>query len=105
MSTVTVITEKPATVPGRVDGDRILVDESDLEEATGWMRKPQGLCRGEVCVPVVEPELLGDGTEIDLGALADTVGLRSVVAPDAAMVALSLDAGVRRGARRRFEGS
>ena len=34
------------------DRDRLWIPLDDLERATGWTAKPQGLCRGEVCVPV-----------------------------------------------------
>lgn len=95
---ITVITDDAAAVSGRIDGNRVLIDESELEAATGWVRKPQGFCRGEACVPVAEPGAFGGGTEIDLAVFADIVGCRSVVAPDIGMVALSADANVRRGA-------
>jgi hypothetical protein len=34
------------------DGDRLWIPLGDLPRATGWTAKPEGLCRGEVCVPV-----------------------------------------------------
>jgi hypothetical protein len=33
-------------------GDDLWLSEADLFAATGWERKPQGLCRGERCVPL-----------------------------------------------------
>jgi hypothetical protein len=33
-------------------GDDVWLSEADLFAATGWERKPQGLCRGERCVPI-----------------------------------------------------
>jgi hypothetical protein len=33
-------------------GDDLWLSEADLFAATGWERKPQGLCRGEQCVPI-----------------------------------------------------
>jgi hypothetical protein len=34
------------------DRDRLWISLDELERSTGWTAKPQGLCRGEVCVPV-----------------------------------------------------
>jgi AhpC/TSA family len=44
----------------RVDGDRLWISAADLESATGWTLKPEGLCRGEACVP-----LAADGSWLD----------------------------------------
>src|SRR5262245_56759001 len=34
------------------DRDRLWIPLDALEGATGWTAKPEGLCKGEVCVPV-----------------------------------------------------
>jgi hypothetical protein len=34
------------------DRDRLWVPLDELERSTGWTAKPEGLCRGELCVPV-----------------------------------------------------
>jgi hypothetical protein len=41
-----------ADVAGRTDGDSLWLASSDVERATGWEPKPEGLCRGDVCVPL-----------------------------------------------------
>ena len=39
--------------PGaRTEGERLWLPEADLEAATGWSMRPEGLCRGSVCVPI-----------------------------------------------------
>ena len=50
------------------DGPRIPVD--DFEELTGWLLKPEGLCRGEQCVPVPSADALVVDGEVDAAAFA-----------------------------------
>jgi len=47
------------------------VDRTTFEEGTGWQLKPEGACRGEVCIPLREPV----GDEVDVLALAEQMGL------------------------------
>ena len=52
----------------------------DAEAATGWVAKPEGLCRGSVCVPLPagrERELV-DGDRIDLAAFWRHLGRLAV---------------------------
>jgi hypothetical protein len=47
-----------------------LVDTDTLARTTGWELKPEGLCRGEVCVPTHgHPEVSVDG-RVDLRVVA-----------------------------------
>jgi hypothetical protein len=41
-----------AAASATAEGDDLWLSEADLLAATGWERKPQGLCRGERCVPL-----------------------------------------------------
>src|SRR5207302_2613348 len=66
-------------VTGRRDGDRLLVDVADLRAATGWHLEPNGLCRGDVCIPARNVD--EDG-HIDVVAFGAAIG--RVVAVDAA---------------------
>lgn len=50
----------------REDGERLWVSAKDLESATGWVLKPEGLCKGEVCSP-----LPADGTWLDAEGRVD----------------------------------
>jgi len=60
----------PVTVAGVIRGDAICVSPSVVEHAFGWQLKPEGLCRGETCVPVRDRAALMDDDGIELGALA-----------------------------------
>jgi peroxiredoxin len=66
------------TVDGRRDGDRLLVPTATLPATTGWELKPEGLCRGDVCVPGRDRTLDEDGW-IDLAAVAEVLRLPVVV--------------------------
>jgi len=44
-----------------------------IAEHTGWAPKPEGLCRGEVCVPAPDA-LRADGT-VDVDAMAARLGM------------------------------
>jgi hypothetical protein len=53
------------------EGDQLWLAERELEGATGWALKPEGFCRGEVCVPLPsgrEEEFVRDG-QADAAAL------------------------------------
>ena len=49
-----------------------LVPVDVLARETGWEVKPEGACRGEVCLPL-PPGALQDG-QVDLAAFADRTG-------------------------------
>lgn len=51
---ITVLNEQSETncAQARADGDDLWISAPELEAATGWSLKPEGLCRGDVCLPV-----------------------------------------------------
>jgi hypothetical protein len=64
----------------------MIIDQIDLgaeqfEQGTGWQIKPEGACRGEVCVP------LADGG-FDLTAAAGRLGMAVVAEPDLSLWAV-----------------
>ena len=65
---------KPATVPARVSGDTIRLSPEALERATGWTLKPEGLCRGALCVPVRPGAALGSADGVNLAGVAAALG-------------------------------
>jgi hypothetical protein len=51
---ITVVHDQRETrhADGVVEGDALWLDAPAIEAATGWAWKPEGLCRGDICVPV-----------------------------------------------------
>ena len=53
----------------------IRIAPGPLRSALGWELKPEGLCRGEVCVSTAEHATLVDDRGVDLGAFTQLLGL------------------------------
>jgi peroxiredoxin len=71
--TATIIDDDtPTTVAASTDGERLVVSADDLRTATGWELKPEGLCRGDVCIPLLGPPVQTDGAGglVDVAAVA-----------------------------------
>ena len=47
------------------------IPRAEFEAATGWMLKPEGACKGEVCVPLRDVQ----GERVDVTALAEALGM------------------------------
>lgn len=77
------------------DGERILLDAEGLEQATGWARRPEGLCHGDVCVPVRDPDMLDAEGRIDLHQFAQVLRRPLALEPSERVAALGAPAGER----------
>ena len=57
-------------------GGGLWLKASDLERVSGWTHKPEGFCKGDVCVPVPAPrkDEFVRGESYNLAALADLLG-------------------------------
>src|SRR5262245_50325746 len=53
--------------------ESLRVDPAEFADETGWDPKPQGLCRGEVCVPA--PGALADDGLLDVELAAGRLGM------------------------------
>lgn len=78
-----------------VDG-RAVTTAAGIESALGWELKPEGLCRGDVCVPVRDDTALGSADRLDIGAVVDALGMSSLLDDDAGVLAVSAPAADRR---------
>jgi hypothetical protein len=65
--------------------ERLDLPPADLEPRTGWTIKPEGACRGEVCVPLPAP--------FDVRALAERLGMALVHDEEHALWALGPEFG------------
>jgi hypothetical protein len=86
---VTVLTDaRTIELPaGRVEGERLWLSEAELENATGWSSRREGLCRGGVCVPIPperEGDFLRDG-QVDAAAVWRYLGKPVVHSEDASV--------------------
>jgi hypothetical protein len=65
---------KAAAVPARLSGGAVRLSRGALEQALGWTLKPEGLCRGNVCVPVRAGAALETVEGVDLAGVATALG-------------------------------
>jgi hypothetical protein len=70
----------------------LTVPAPDFEAATGWAAQPEGMCKGEVCVPV--PGAVIDGA-IDVEAVSARLGMALVHDADHGVWALGPESGGR----------
>ena len=51
----------------------LTTDAESFESATGWSLKPEGACKGDLCVPL--PDEVRTGGGIDAAVLAERLGM------------------------------
>ena len=80
------------TLEATVASGRVALAASVVEEALGWKLQPEGLCQGDVCVPVRDRDALLSQQGIDLEALAQTLGRPLALDVEAGAAALGTSA-------------
>jgi peroxiredoxin len=93
-------TDAATQLDARTDGGRILVGAQDLTRALGWTLEPQGLCRGDICVPVRSRDELVDtaadgSTWVDLAPFAQLTDQPVVIDVEEAIVTFGTSATAR----------
>jgi hypothetical protein len=90
MATLTVINEEAREVSGGVVDGRVLIDPEELVTAIDWELKPEGICRGDVCVPVKDAQSLRVGDQVDLVAVSRALDRPTVVDSELGVIAVGL---------------
>lgn len=62
----------------------LVVPTDEFEAGTGWQLRPEGACRGDVCIPL--REIVGE--TVDVTSIATQMGLPLVHDPDRGLWAL-----------------
>jgi hypothetical protein len=59
-----------------------------FEDQTGWKLTPEGACKGDVCIPMAQPE----GSTVDVARLAEAMNMPLVGEPERDLWALGPEA-------------
>ena len=95
MTQLTVIDESGSHSFGQVGFGELGVSADDFARTTGWMLKPEGLCKGEICVPVRNTAAMSDGDAIDVAEFARVTGRNMVIDASRNVVAMGEQASIR----------
>ena len=74
--------------------DRLDPTLEEFARSTGWLLKPEGACKGEICVPLPASARL-PGERIDARAVAEKLGMGLVGDPARGRFALGPESGGR----------
>jgi len=98
MTRLTVIDESGSHSFEKVGFGKLGVSADDFARASGWSLKPEGLCKGEICVPVRDTAAMSNGVAIDLAEFARVTGRDMVIDASRNVVAMGEQASSRAAA-------
>ena len=94
-------------VTTEAEGDNLWLGAGDLARVTGWEIKPEGVCKGEVCVPIPvgrEADYVRDNRRsFNLAAFARLLGQPVLHDDNRGVWFFGQDAGTRRAALKSLE--
>jgi hypothetical protein len=70
------------------EAGRLSISAASLEKKLGWSLKPQGLCQGNLCIPVSAGAGLTDGDDIDFIRFGELLGRPTVVDAETGVAAI-----------------
>lgn len=103
MTTMAVITEAGAIevdVAAGATGSSVCVSVDAVRDALGWEVKPEGLCRGDVCVPAPSALARDADGRVDLVAIADALQRPVLIDDETTAMVIGSSAADRRSALR-----
>jgi hypothetical protein len=71
--------------------ETLSVDRAEFERRTGWAIKPEGACKGDICVPL--PEVAG--ATLDMRLVAERLGMPLIHDEESGLWALGPESGGR----------
>jgi hypothetical protein len=95
MTQLTVIDESGSHAFEQVAFGKLGVNADDFARATGWTLKTEGLCKGDVCVPVRDTEAMSNGAAIDVAEFVRVTERNMVVDSSRNVVAVGEQASSR----------
>ena len=95
MTRLTVIDESGSHSFDHVGFGKLGVSADDFARSTGWTLKPDGLCKGEICVPVRDTAAMSNGAAIDVAEFARVTGRNMVIDTSRNVVAMGEQASSR----------
>ena len=95
MTRLTVIDENGSHSFDQVRFGVLGVSARDFARTTGWTLKTEGLCKGEVCIPVRDSAAMSDGEAVDIAEFARVTGRNMLVDETRHVVALGEQASSR----------
>ncbi len=68
--------------------NKATITRAKFEQHTGWTFKPEGACKGDVCIPLRTNPATSANAELDLAEVSDQMGMPLVSEPEHGLWAL-----------------